>query len=239
MGSPDLSMEGSSRLAGAPLALWSAAPGAGAAGTVDGSGASARVMAGASAERHLVPAAAEKRQQEKEHVEDVEEDGGREQWGGPEVLAAAKALEVEGRQAREDHQAKDRVDQRAVRDGDEDRNDAEHDQPDQGPEENTGERREVAPGGVAGGPEPGDEQRRRCAGLPDRPRIGACVVAERWRHRESDEHPEPEQERDGEPLGSLGGDVHADEAGERGDQQQPAPLVGEVAAKIGADREQA
>jgi hypothetical protein len=34
--------------------------------------------------------------------------------------------------------------------------------------------------------------------------------AERWSHRDSDEQTEPEQERDGEPLGSLGGDVHAD-----------------------------
>src|SRR5215211_4318823 len=131
---------------------------------------------------------------------------------------AAKALEVEGRQAGEDHQAKDRVDQRSVRDEDEDGNDAEQDQPDQGPEEDAGERREVAPGGVAGGPEPGDEQRRRSAGLPDPLRVGACVVAERWRHRESDEHTEPEQERDGEPLGSLGGGVHGDEAGEGGDE---------------------
>jgi hypothetical protein len=38
-------------------------------------------------------------------------------------LAAAKALEVEGGQASEDHQANDRVDQRAVGDLDEDRND--------------------------------------------------------------------------------------------------------------------
>jgi hypothetical protein len=52
--------------------------------------------------------------------------------------------------------------------------------------------REVAARRVAGGPEAGDEQRRRCAGLPDRLRIGACVVAERWSHRESDEQTEPE-----------------------------------------------
>jgi hypothetical protein len=73
-------------------------------------------------------------------VEDVEEDGGREQRGAPDVLAAAKPLEVEGRQAGEDHQAEDRIDQRTVRDGDEDSNDAEQDQPDQGPEEDADER---------------------------------------------------------------------------------------------------
>jgi hypothetical protein len=107
-------------------------------------------------------------------------------------LGCGEGLEVERRQARENHQAEDRIDQRTVRDGDEDSNDAEQDQPDQGPEEDAGERREVAARRVAGGPEPGDEQRRRSARLPDRLRIGACVVAERWSHRESDEQTEPE-----------------------------------------------
>jgi hypothetical protein len=51
----------------------------------------------------------------------------------------AQALEVVGRQACEDHQSEDRVDQRAVGDLDEDRHDAEHDQADQGPEECAGE----------------------------------------------------------------------------------------------------
>src|SRR5215218_5923905 len=104
---------------------------------------------------------ADERQQQQEHVEDVEEDRGGEQRGGPDVLAAAKALEVEGRQAGEDHQAKDRIDHRAVGDLNKDRDDAEQDQPDQSPEEGAGKPRQVAPGRVAGGPEPGDEQRRR------------------------------------------------------------------------------
>ena len=141
----------------------------------------------------------EERQQEQEDVEDVQEDGCREQRGGPEVAAAAKALEVEGGQAGEDHQAKDRVEQRTVGNPDEDRDDAEDDQPDQGPEQDAGQGREVTAGGVAGGPEPGDEQRRRSTRLSDRLRVGACGVAERRRHREAHEHPEPEQEGDGEP----------------------------------------
>jgi hypothetical protein len=38
---------------------------------------------------------------------------------------------------------------------------------------------------------------------------------------------------------SLGREVHGDEAAEGGDEPQPAPLVGQVSAEVGADREQA
>jgi hypothetical protein len=59
---------------------------------------------------------AEQQQEQLEHVEEVEKDRGRQQRRGPEVLAAAKALEVEGRQPGEDHQTNDCVDHRAARD---------------------------------------------------------------------------------------------------------------------------
>ena len=78
-----------------------------------------------------VPAAAEDPQEEQEHVQRVEEDGRRHQRRRGDVLRPAQPLEVAHRQRREDHQPEDRVDQRAVRDVNEDQHDAEDQQRDQ------------------------------------------------------------------------------------------------------------
>ena len=55
-------------------------------------------------------------QEEQEHVEDVEEDGRREQGRDVDVGGATQPLEVEHDEARKDHQAEHRVDERSVRD---------------------------------------------------------------------------------------------------------------------------
>ena len=65
-------------------------------------------------------APAEDREQQQEDVQDVEEDRCREQRRGSDVLRLAQPLEVVHREAREDHEAEDRVDQLTVRDADED-----------------------------------------------------------------------------------------------------------------------
>ena len=78
----------------------------------------------------------------------------------PEVLAAAPGAGSQRPSSRRRSPSRGRIEQRTIGDLDEDGHDAEHDQPDQGPEQDAGERREVAPGRIPGGPEPGDEQRR-------------------------------------------------------------------------------
>ena len=87
---------------------------------------------------------AEERQQQKEDIEDIQEDRRREQGRLPDVSSVPKTLEVVRRQAREDHETDDGVDQRAVRDPDEDRHDSEDDQRDQRPEEGTRNPGEIA-----------------------------------------------------------------------------------------------
>jgi hypothetical protein len=148
-------------------------------------------------------AAAERRQQEQEDVEDGEEDRGGQQGSGPDVRCAPQSLEVEHHQSGEDHQAGYRVDQRPVRDLDEDRHDAEQDQPEQRLEQDAGKAREVPTGGVSRGAEPRDEQGRRPAGLLHSLRIGGHVVRERRRHSEADEDAEAEQQRRRHLLGPL------------------------------------
>src|SRR5919106_1759654 len=99
----------------------------------------------------LLTSAAEDRQEQEEHVEDIEEDRRGEKRRRADVLGVAQPLEIEQRQPGEDHETGDRVDQRAARDLNEHEHDPEEDQPDQRPEERTRERREVAPPRVAGG----------------------------------------------------------------------------------------
>ena len=103
------------------------------------------------------------------------------------------------------------VDQRPVRDVDEDRHDPEHDQREQRPEADAGERAEVAPGRVAERAEAGDEERRRRARLPEGLRVARGVVGESRGHREPDQHPEGEEEEDRELLGAPHREVHPDQ----------------------------
>src|SRR4029079_14546791 len=106
----------------------------------------------------LVVSPAEEGQQQEKDVEDVEEDRRGEEWRGSDVLRLPQPLKVERGQAREDHEPEDRVDQRAVRDLDEDQHDPEHDQGDQGPEAGASDPRQVAPRRIAKCPEAGDEE---------------------------------------------------------------------------------
>ena len=117
-----------------------------------------------------------------------------------------------------------------VRNLDEDRHDAERDQPEQRPDEHAGESREVAARRISGGPETGDEEGSRPAGLPHRLRIRRRVVGEGRRDRQSGDRTEAEQQRDRRLLGPLHRDVHADEQQQGADEEQPPPPVGEVAA---------
>src|SRR5262249_30235767 len=151
--------------------------------------------------------ASEERSEEKEHVQDVEEDRRREERRRPDVLRAAETLEVVQRDAREDHEPGDGVDQGPARDLDEDRDDAEHDQREQRPEQVPSKRRQIAACRIADRPYPGDEESRGPSRLPEDLRVGARVVADSWRERETDEQPESEQEADGERLRTLNRDI--------------------------------
>lgn len=66
--------------------------------------------------RTLVIAAAEDRQEQQENVEDVKEDRRCKQRRSADVLLLAQPLEVERREAGEDHKSDDRVDERSSRD---------------------------------------------------------------------------------------------------------------------------
>jgi hypothetical protein len=135
-------------------------------------------------------------------------------------------------------QAQHRVDQRAARDIDEDQHDAEHDQRHQCPEKNARERAQVAPGGVAGRAEAGDEQRGRPARLPERLRVHAPVVRHRRRHGQPDQQAERAEQPDGQLEGTARREAHADQAGEGGDERDDAHRAGQVAAEPGTEREQ-
>src|SRR5271165_2561789 len=95
-----------------------------------------------------LPAAAEQVQQQQEHVEDVEEDA-RGDRDRARHVGAPQAVEVEDREAAEDHQAEHAVDDVAVRDRHEQRDDPEHDQREQRPEQRARPRGQVATRGVA------------------------------------------------------------------------------------------
>src|SRR3954453_4442837 len=82
----------------------------------------------------VAPAAAKQAEREEEDVEDVEEDRGGDRHGSI-GRAAAQAVEVEDRERAEDPESGDGVDEVAVGDRDEDRDEAEGDQAEQGPEQ--------------------------------------------------------------------------------------------------------
>src|SRR5215207_1633630 len=98
----------------------------------------------------------EELEEEEEDVQDVQEDARRDRHRL--LLARApQAVEVEHRVAAEDHESGDRPDDVLVRDRDEERDDPEHDQREQRPEQDAVPGRQVAAGGVAGRAEGRDE----------------------------------------------------------------------------------
>ena len=100
-------------------------------------------------------------------------------------------------------------------------------------------RGQVAPGGVAGGPEPGDEQGRGAARLPERLRVHARVVRERRGEGQPDQKAERGEQPDRQLPGPAHREVHADKTGERRDERHDADAPGQVAAEVGAEREEA
>src|ERR1700754_3586563 len=111
----------------------------------------------------LVPAA-EEGQEQQEDVEHVEEDRGGDRHGRG-LAGPAQAVEVEDREGAEDPEARDRIDDARVRDGEEDRDDPEDDQGQEGPEEPACPGGEVAAGGVAVGAIARHEERGRSGRL--------------------------------------------------------------------------
>jgi hypothetical protein len=72
--------------------------------------------------------AGEDLQEEQEHVQQVQEDRGGEQWCGVGVGVGAQPLEIEHGESGEDDQAEDGVGQVGAGDVHEDQDDADHDQ---------------------------------------------------------------------------------------------------------------
>jgi hypothetical protein len=93
--------------------------------------------------------------------------------------------------------------------------------------------------GIARSAEPGDEQRRRPARLPQRPRVHAAVVGDRERHGQPDQQAERGQQPDRERQGPAHREPHADQACEGGDERDDVQAVGQVVACPRAQREQA
>src|SRR2546430_1847592 len=81
----------------------------------------------------LAITAAEDRQEQEEHVENVEKNRSRENRRGSDVLGSAQSLEVERRQTGKDHKADDCVDERTAGDLHKDEHDPEDDQSDERP----------------------------------------------------------------------------------------------------------
>jgi hypothetical protein len=131
----------------------------------------------------------------------------------------------------------DRIDQRAAGDLDQDGHDGEDDQPDQGPDQGPGQGREVAAGGIAGGPEPGGEQRRGCPGLPDRLGIRSRVGAEVGAVARPMSRPNPNSRVMVSPPSA--GRWRSWRCGSRRRRGTQPAQGGEVAAQVGAGREQA
>src|SRR4051795_794546 len=109
--------------------------------------------------RWLVPLAAEQAEQEQEDVEDVEEDA-RGDTHGAAGICSAQAVEVEDRERTENREPGDGVDDVAVGDRNEDRDDPEPDEAEQCPEKGARPRGEVSAGGVPICATGGDERRR-------------------------------------------------------------------------------
>jgi AAA ATPase domain len=140
---------------------------------------------------------------------------------------------------REDEQAQYGVGQLAARDVHEGQHESEHDQRQQRPEADPGDRGQVAARRVTGRAEARDEQRRRPARVPQGPRVHAGVHGDRRRHSHADQQPEHGQQGDGQ-LGRLPGrEPHPDQHGERGDEGHDACAAGQAPAQPGTQCEQA
>src|SRR5262245_2161272 len=184
-------------------------------------------------------ASVEEREQEQEDVENVEEDRGGEQRRSANVLRPPQALEVVQREPGEDHQARDRVDQRGIRNPHEDRDDPEDDQREERPEADAGDPREVAARRVTGRAEAGDEERGRAARLPHRLRVRRGVVRDRGGGPDPHQDAESEQHPDRELLRPGDGEVEAEQEAEARDVRDEAPAVGQVAPEVCAKGEEA
>src|SRR3954454_17789898 len=125
----------------------------------------------------LVAAAAEELEREEEYVEDVEEDADGDDDGAVGARSA-QSVEVIDRDPAEDGESGNGVDDLAVGDRDEDRDDPERDQAQQRPEQTTGPAGEISSRGVAIGAAGSDERRRAARGLPQSGRVGVAVVGE-------------------------------------------------------------
>src|SRR3954454_19695464 len=138
----------------------------------------------------VAPAAAKQLEREQEDVEDVEEDRGGDRHRGIGG-AAAQAVEVEDRERAEDPESGDRVDEVAVGDRYEDRDDAEDDQGEQGPEQSARPGREVSARRVAVGAAARDERRGGSGRLPQSGRVGVGVGGDDRGDRQATRRPSP------------------------------------------------
>ena len=161
---------------------------------------------------------------------------GRDRDGAGHV-GAAQPVEVEDREAAEDHQPGDGVDDVGVGDGDEDADDPEHDQRQQRPEQRARPGGEVAPRRVAVRAEAGDERRGRA-----RPPATA-PLGRPWRRRSAPGRRRGRaaaRARTAAPIASCSrprrGDVQAEDAGEGADEQDDPGAAAEVAPDVGAER---
>src|SRR3954453_3086402 len=178
------------------------------------------------------PPAAEQAQEQQHDVEDVEEDAGRDRHGLRHVRAP-QAPEVEDREAAEDDEAEDRVDDVRARNRHEQRDEAEHDQGEQRPEQGAAPAGEVALGRVAERAQAADEQPGGTARLPQHGRVVVRVEGEDRAGEEAEQEPEAEEQRDRERLAPLrGGDVQAKDAADRRDEGNPSGAARQVAADV-------
>src|SRR3954451_3862311 len=118
----------------------------------------------------LVPLDAEEIEQEQEDVEDVEEDARSDTYGAAGICSA-QAVEVEDRERTEDPEPGARVDDVAVGNRDEDRDDPKPDEAEQGPEKRARPRGEVSARGVAVSAACGAAPRRGAGRLPQGGRV--------------------------------------------------------------------
>jgi hypothetical protein len=99
------------------------------------------------------------------------------------------------------------------------------------------QRGEVSPRGVAVGPAGGNEPCGGSRRLPQGRRVGAGVFGDERGDRQAEQQPKPEQQPDRKLLAALrGGDVQADDACERGNEQDEAGRAAQIAAEVGAER---
>src|SRR5437762_7428036 len=109
--------------------------------------------------------------------------------------------------------------QNSVRAQVEDRDDAEHDQREQRPEQRARPGGEVSARRVAVGAEAADEQGGRTGRLVDDARVRIRVVVHDRTDEQAEQEPQPEQQRDRQPLGTRDGEPDPERARERTDEE--------------------